>query len=140
MFKKLVIGAVALAVMAPSFAAQDIYLTFKDGREAVYKNVSDDVDNDRFAQMVLRDYGVNYFTDLDLSKSRIVETTDAQGTEVQTGFWDSTTGKVIKWVAIAVVAVAVIKALPMGGKSCYTGPRGGTYTITKSGYKNYAGC
>lgn len=23
---------------------------------------------------------------------------------------------------------------------CYTGPRGGTYTITKSGRKNYSGC
>ncbi|WP_366914935.1 YHYH domain-containing protein [Polaromonas sp.] len=26
------------------------------------------------------------------------------------------------------------------GQSCYVGPRGGTYTITKSGKKNYAGC
>jgi len=24
--------------------------------------------------------------------------------------------------------------------TCYTGPRGGTYTITKSGKKNYNGC
>ncbi|WP_431289455.1 YHYH domain-containing protein [Roseateles chitinivorans] len=23
---------------------------------------------------------------------------------------------------------------------CYTGPRGGTYTLTKSGKKNYGGC
>ncbi len=28
-------------------------------------------------------------------------------------------------------------ALPPG---CYVGPRGGTYTITKSGRKNYSGC
>ncbi|WP_081499647.1 YHYH domain-containing protein [Polaromonas sp. CF318] len=27
-----------------------------------------------------------------------------------------------------------------GGPTCYVGPRGGTYTITKSGRKNYAGC
>jgi hypothetical protein len=27
-----------------------------------------------------------------------------------------------------------------GGPTCYTGPRGGTYTITKSGRKNYKGC
>nr|WP_298930968.1 YHYH domain-containing protein [uncultured Ramlibacter sp.] len=27
-----------------------------------------------------------------------------------------------------------------GGPTCYTGSRGGTYTITKSGRKNYAGC
>lgn len=27
-----------------------------------------------------------------------------------------------------------------GDGTCYTGPRGGTYTITKSGRKNYSGC
>lgn len=27
-----------------------------------------------------------------------------------------------------------------GGKTCFVGPRGGTYTITKSGRKNYGGC
>lgn len=27
-----------------------------------------------------------------------------------------------------------------GGSKCYTGPRGGTYTITPSGKKNYGGC
>lgn len=27
-----------------------------------------------------------------------------------------------------------------GGATCYTGPRGGTYTITASGRKNYGGC
>lgn len=27
-----------------------------------------------------------------------------------------------------------------GGATCYTGPRGGTYTITASGRKNYNGC
>jgi hypothetical protein len=29
------------------------------------------------------------------------------------------------------------RSLPSG---CYVGPRGGTYTITKSGRKNYGGC
>ncbi|WP_084513580.1 YHYH domain-containing protein [Azovibrio restrictus] len=29
------------------------------------------------------------------------------------------------------------RSLPPG---CYVGPRGGTYTITKSGKKNYGGC
>lgn len=29
---------------------------------------------------------------------------------------------------------------PLGGQTCYVGPRGGTYTITKSGRKNYGGC
>ena len=27
-----------------------------------------------------------------------------------------------------------------GGQTCYTGPRGGTYTLTASGRKNYSGC
>lgn len=27
-----------------------------------------------------------------------------------------------------------------GDSTCYVGPRGGTYTITKSGRKNYSGC
>lgn len=27
-----------------------------------------------------------------------------------------------------------------GGATCYVGPRGGTYTITASGRKNYSGC
>lgn len=29
---------------------------------------------------------------------------------------------------------------PAGGSTCHVGPRGGTYTITKSGKKNYGGC
>lgn len=29
---------------------------------------------------------------------------------------------------------------PSLGPTCYVGPRGGTYTITKSGRKNYSGC
>lgn len=28
----------------------------------------------------------------------------------------------------------------VGGQTCYVGPRGGTYTITASGRKNYNGC
>lgn len=28
----------------------------------------------------------------------------------------------------------------VGGRACYVGPRGGTYTITASGRKNYSGC
>lgn len=27
-----------------------------------------------------------------------------------------------------------------GSATCYVGPRGGTYTITRSGKKNYSGC
>jgi hypothetical protein len=28
----------------------------------------------------------------------------------------------------------------VGSRTCYVGPRGGTYTITASGRKNYSGC
>jgi len=31
-------------------------------------------------------------------------------------------------------------AQPIGRPACYTGPRGGTYTISRSGKKNYGGC
>jgi hypothetical protein len=27
-----------------------------------------------------------------------------------------------------------------GRPTCYVGPKGGTYTLTKSGKKNYGGC
>lgn len=30
--------------------------------------------------------------------------------------------------------------LAPSGKTCFVGPRGGTYTVTKSGKKNYGGC
>jgi hypothetical protein len=31
-------------------------------------------------------------------------------------------------------------ATPPGSPTCHVGPRGGTYTITANGRKNYAGC
>lgn len=39
-------------------------------------------------------------------------------------------------------SAAPAKAPPpsSGGPTCYIGPRGGTYTITRSGKKNYSGC
>ena len=42
----------------------------------------------------------------------------------------------------AVTAVAVTSRVPAstGRPQCFTGPRGGTYTITASGRKNYGGC
>lgn len=32
------------------------------------------------------------------------------------------------------------RSYSVGGQTCFVGPRGGTYTITKSGKKNYGGC
>ena len=47
-----------------------------------------------------------------------------------------------KKTAEATPAVPLAQAAPTkgGGSTCYVGPRGGTYTITKSGRKNYVGC
>ena len=136
MFKKLMCAIISLAVMAPTFAAQDAYITFKNGKTAVYKNLPDSVDNAQFNTMLVRDHGMG-FNDIDSANSRIVEVPNA---EAQTEFWDSTTGKVIKYTAVALLLYYGLKALPTGGKPCYTGPRGGTYTLTKTGGHNYAGC
>lgn len=51
-------------------------------------------------------------------------------------FW---TGTTIFWtiVGIALVGVAAKKS---SDKTCHTGSRGGTYTVTANGNKNYSGC
>jgi len=71
--------------------------------------------------------------------------TDAQGchTNRKTGDYHCHGGK--KTAAIAPVkpkapAAALVPPPVVGGPTCYVGPRGGTYTITESGRKNYAGC
>jgi hypothetical protein len=51
-------------------------------------------------------------------------------------FW---TGTTIFWTVLGIVAVGAA-AKKASDKTCYTGPRGGTYTITASGNKNYSGC
>ena len=35
---------------------------------------------------------------------------------------------------------SAVSAPSAGGPTCHVGPRGGTYTITASGRKNYSGC
>jgi hypothetical protein len=42
----------------------------------------------------------------------------------------------------AAAAQRVVPTTPAqaSGPTCHTGPRGGTYTITQSGRKNYKGC
>lgn len=40
----------------------------------------------------------------------------------------------------ALQARSTVRRRSYSGRKCYTGPRGGTYTITASGNKNYDGC
>lgn len=42
--------------------------------------------------------------------------------------------------ATAPVRKATVRTRPSYSRTCYTGPRGGRYTITASGRKNYNGC
>ncbi|WP_074578028.1 YHYH domain-containing protein [Polaromonas sp. JS666] len=74
--------------------------------------------------------------------------TDAQGchTNRKTGDYHCHGGKKTAGAAPATPtgpaapAAAPVTPAKGGGPTCYVGPRGGTYTITKSGRKNYAGC
>lgn len=67
--------------------------------------------------------------------------TDAQGchTNRKTGDYHCHGAK-----AASAAATPQRNALPVspqrGEPICHVGPRGGTYTITKSGRKNYSGC
>ena len=52
-------------------------------------------------------------------------------------------GNTIFWTVVTVLAVgAAAKAAgsKAGSNTCNTGPRGGTYTVTANGNKNYSGC
>jgi hypothetical protein len=40
----------------------------------------------------------------------------------------------------AKAVISTPRPTPSGGATCYVGPRGGTYTLTASGRKNYGGC
>jgi hypothetical protein len=67
--------------------------------------------------------------------------TDAQGchTNRKTGDHHCHGGKKTA-AAVPVAPPAQAAQAKGGGPTCYVGPRGGTYTITKNGRKNYAGC
>jgi len=51
-------------------------------------------------------------------------------------------GYTIFWIVVGILAVgaAAKAAKKSGDNTCYTGPRGGTYTVTANGNKNYSGC
>ncbi len=68
--------------------------------------------------------------------------TDAQGchTNRKTGGHHCHGGKKTAAAAPTAPAAAPVASAKGGGPTCYVGPRGGTYTITKSGRKNYTGC
>lgn len=47
-------------------------------------------------------------------------------------------GYTVFWVVVGILAVGA--AAKAASKTCHTGPRGGTYTVTANGNKNYSGC
>ena len=135
MFKKIVVSVVVSAMTFSAVAAQDIHLTFKDGSSASYKNVPDSVDNDQFARVLMRDYGKDFNTDVDYSKSRIIDVEDAIVVEQsgqaapKTSFWDTTAGKVVTGILVVGIAVALIRAFPIAG----AGGCKNTWDIAKDG-------
>lgn len=64
----------------------------------------------------------------------------SNGSQSTRSSWNGTT---IFWtvIGIALVGAAAKKASDRASdRNCYTGPRGGTYTLTSNGNKNYSGC
>ena len=100
MFKKILTGLVISAIISPAFAAQDAYITFNNGKTAIYKNLPDSVDNAQFNQILIRDHGMS-LNDVDSARSRIVEVPNVP--EKKEEFCSSTACKVA--VGVAVVAV-----------------------------------
>ena len=107
MFKKVIVGLAIGAMSVSAFAGQDIYLTFKDGTTATYKNIDDEVDNDGFNKMLMRDFRRS-LNDVDHARSRIEDTP----------FWDTGLGTAIKWTAGTILLVAVVRAIPALSAGC----------------------
>lgn len=55
--------------------------------------------------------------------------------QASSSFWN---GNTIFWTVVTVLALGA--AAKAASKTCNTGPRGGTYTVTANGNKNYSGC
>lgn len=101
----IVAGAIAIGAVSPSFAATDIvYLKFKDGTGATWKNVPQTISNEEFAEFVRRDTGKNFFTDVDHTQSKVVEEEAPKSDEK---FCSNTFCK----VAVGIGAILVVGAL-----------------------------
>lgn len=55
------------------------------------------------------------------------------------GLW-ADTAPVAPWAWRQETKTATVQPVQAGSGTCHTGPRGGTYTITSSGRKDYSGC
>ena len=55
------------------------------------------------------------------------------------GLW-ADTAPVAPWAWRQEAKTATVRPVPTDSGVCHTGPRGGTYTITAAGRKNYGGC
>jgi hypothetical protein len=76
---------------------------------------------------------VQYLTDPAVKK---VEDTARAG---RVGLW-ADVAPVAPWAWRQEAKTATVQPVQAGGGVCHTGPRGGTYTITASGRKDYSGC
>ena len=121
MFKKLMCATIAMAVVMPTFASQDIYITFKNGKTAVYKNVDDSVTNEDFNIQLVIDHGLG-MDDIDPHRSKIISTSldapEQSGKPAEVSFWDTGWGTTTKVVIGIVVLGALWKLSAPASKGC----------------------
>jgi hypothetical protein len=129
MFKKLIISAVIVAT-ATGAMARDITVTFADGSKHQYLNTPESVTPEQIIDRAGMDFPNRTLVNVDGGRPPVDDTP----------FWDTTGGKITRAVLVIGGVILIGRALHLGNSLCHTGPRGGTYTITSGGNKNYAGC
>ena len=163
MFKKFMVSVVISAMSMSSFAAKfDVDIQFNDGTAKRYVQLDDGPNAlGLLGLQIQRDFPGKSLDQLASVTSKPSETgytqTMAQSTQskpqlIRNQYQETpvqeakssgmSAGDLAMGVLAIVVGAGAIHALAnmKGGKACYTGPRGGTYTLTSSGGKNYSGC
>lgn len=85
-----------------------------------------------------------YASEQTVQNAALYATAETQARAAKIGLWAST-NPIAPWdwrngVTTTPGAVPSTPATPVTTPTCYTGPEGGTYTLTASGNKNYGGC
>ena len=162
MFKKLIVSVVIGAMSASCFAAKfDVNVVFNDGTVKQYAGIDDGPNAlqllalqiqrdfpskslDQLASVTSKPAEVGYTPTMAQtyqSKPQILRNQYQEAPTQENKSKGMTAGDLAIGVIAIVVGAGLINALATsGGKACHTGPRGGTYTITSSGGKNYSGC